>query len=121
MPISRGRLKTLLFVVLISVNAVVALALIDAITLIVLERGWVHPLARSPEDAFRHGSIGTELMLLSVALVLPDLCPEHFLPGGPQAGEWAVQFGFLREADPSANDGLPIGFAVSNYRPQDIA
>ena len=39
----------------------------------------------------------------------------------PQGGDWVEQFGFLRDSDPSANGGLPIGFVVSRYRPQSGA
>jgi hypothetical protein len=60
-------------------------------------------------------------MPLPVAHVLPDLFPEHFLPDGKTNGDWIDQFGFLRGSDPKANDGLPVGFAISNYRPQSGA
>jgi hypothetical protein len=85
------------------------------------EAGWPTPGFRDTEDAFRHGTSGTEMMPLPVAHVLPDLFPEHFLPGGKTNGDRIDQFGFLRGSDPKANEGLPIGFAISNYRPQSAA
>jgi hypothetical protein len=120
MPISRDRLASLSRAALIGANVVVLGALVATAVLIRLEAGWVKPAFRNAEDAFRHGTIGTELMPLPVAIVLPELFPKHFQPAGPQAGDWVEQFGFLR-GDPSVNDGLPIGFAVSNYRPQSGA
>ena len=121
MPVSRDRLHKLSRIGLISANVLVLLALVVTGVFIRLERGWAKPVFRDPEQAFRHGTIGTELMPLPVAYVLPDLFPEHFQPGGPQGGDWVEQFGFLRDSDPSANGGLPIGFVVSRYRPQSGA
>jgi cytochrome c5 len=121
MSISQDRLRSLARIALICANALVLVALVATAVLIRLERGWAKPVFRNAEEAFRHGTIGTELMPLPVALVLPDMFPDQFLPGGPEAGDWVEQFGFLRDSDPNANDGLPIGFAISNYRPQSGA
>jgi mono/diheme cytochrome c family protein len=118
MAVSADRLLRLGRAALIGADVLVALALAATAALIVLERGWAKPVFRSPEEAFRHGTIGTELMPLPVAHVLPELFPHHFLPGGAQAGDWVEQFGFLRGAPGAGNDGLPIGFAISHYRPQ---
>jgi hypothetical protein len=68
------------------------------------------------ERAFFHGSIGTELMPLPVAQVLPDIYPEHFQPLGRSAGDWIDQFGFIRSKDPAAQ-GLPVGFTISDSLP----
>jgi mono/diheme cytochrome c family protein len=101
---------------LILADIVVTLLLIATAGLIWLERGWAEPqLSRDAEDAFRHGTIGTELMPLPVALVLPDLFPDEFSPAGQEAGDWVEQFGFIR-SEPGSN-GLPLGFVTSNYRP----
>ena len=88
MPVSRDRLHKLSRIGLISANVLVLLALVVTGVFIRLERGWAKPVFRDPEQAFRHGTIGTELMPLPVAYVLPDLFPEHFQPGGPQGGDW---------------------------------
>lgn len=101
---------------LISANLATALLLACVGTLIVLEAGWVHPNDRDPAEAFELGTIGTEIMPLPVARVLPALAPHHFQPAGPEAGDWIEQFGFLRR--PGDPNGFPIGFAVSDYRPQ---
>ena len=115
MPISRDRLRSLSRRAMVAANVITALGLMATVALIWLECGWVKPVFRGPEEAFRHGTIGTELMPLPVAQVLPDLFPEHFLPGGRENGDWIDQFGFLRDSDPKANDRLPIGFVISNY------
>src|SRR5438445_13311805 len=115
MPVAREKLHKLGRVGLILANVVVALLLLATAALIVLENGWTKPTFRSSEEAFQHGTIGTELMPLALALVVPDLFPENFLPGGKQAGDWIDQFGFIRNADPKVNEGLPVGFAVSRY------
>jgi mono/diheme cytochrome c family protein len=117
MTTTEGRLAKLGRAAMIVANVLVALALILTAALIWLEHGWVKPqLAREPEDAFRHGTIGTELMPLPVALVLPDLFPEDFQPAGKGAGNWVEQFGFV-PSDPGTSEGLPVGFVTSNYRP----
>ena len=76
--------------------------------------------------AFFHGTIGTEVMPLPVAQVLPDLYPQHFKPLGKDAGDWIDQFGFIRRDDVAADvppgsdaeaGGLPLGFTVSNLTP----
>jgi mono/diheme cytochrome c family protein len=121
MSISRDRLYILSRIALHGANLLVVLALVATAVLVHLERGWAKPVFRGAEEAFRHGTIGTELMPLPVALVLPDMFPEHFLPAGARGGDWVEQFGFLRDSDPAANAGLPIGFAISNYRPQSAA
>jgi hypothetical protein len=116
MPAPQERLGKLGRAVLIVANILVTLVLILTAGLIWLERGWVKPqLSRAPEDAFRYGTIGTELLPLPVALVLPDMFPDEFLPAGGKTDEWVEQFGFVR--DPGSNDGLPVGFVTSNYRP----
>ena len=106
---------------LIAANLVVLLLLVAVATLIWMERGWAQRHFRGPQDAFLHGTIGTEVMPLVVAQVLPDLFPENFQPAGKDKGDWVAQFGFMIDANDKANQGLPIGFAVSNYRPQSGA
>ncbi|ANK88266.1 cytochrome c [Rhizobium sp. MC63] len=121
MPISRDRLYRLFRFLLVSVNLLVLITLVATGIFIRLEGDWVHPTIRDPKDAFENGTIGTELMPLPVALVLPDLFPEHFQPAGADAGDWVKQFGFLPYDNPEANNGLPLGFATSNYRPGSAA
>ncbi|MGO7964708.1 c-type cytochrome [Rhizobium ruizarguesonis] len=106
---------------LVSLNLLVFIALVATAMFIRLEGGWVHPVLRDPKDAFVNGTIGTELIPLPVALVLPELFPEHFQPAGADAGNWVRQFGFLQYDDAQANNGLPLGFATSNYRPGSAA
>jgi hypothetical protein len=40
------------------------------------------------EEAFFHGTIGTEIVPLPVLLVLPELASEYFQPLGKDAGSW---------------------------------
>ncbi len=119
MQVSRRWLRSLGRLSLILCNVVVALVLGAVAGLIYLEAGWTKPHVRELGDAFRNGSIGTEVMPLPVAEVLPSLVPQHFQPAGPEAGDWIEQFGFLRNPDDPY--GLPIGFEVSNFRPQTAA
>ena len=73
MPVSRERLRWLIKPALILGNTIAVLALLATGALIWFERGWAKPdTSRDPGAAFLHGSIGTELMPLPVAVVLPD-------------------------------------------------
>ncbi|MBV8915172.1 MAG: cytochrome c, partial [Acetobacteraceae bacterium] len=116
MPISLDRLRSLGRIVLIAADTLVALALVATAALLWLEHGWVQPKSLSPEEAFNRGTIGTELMPLVVAQVLPDMYPQHFQPGGAGSGPWCEQFGFLPTQSEGCKD-LPLGFAISSYRP----
>lgn len=78
---------------------------------------WIQVQSRSPQEAFLHGTIGTEVVPLPVFKILPDLFPDQFQPGGPAGGDWIQQFGFIR-GSADVNEGLPLGFTVSNYLPQ---
>lgn len=120
MPVSVGRLAHMLRAAQFVAVALTALALLAVALLIWLESTWARPVYREPQDAFRHSSIGTELMPLPVAHVLSELFPEHFQPGGEDQGDWVQQFGFLM-SDVTENDGQPIGFAISRYRPQSAS
>jgi cytochrome c5 len=119
--LSVDRLRKLGRASLIAADLVVVLLLVAVATLIWKERGWAKPQIRGAQDAFLHGTIGTEVMPLAVAEVLPDLFPDNFQPAGKDKGDWVAQFGFMRDPDPKAGQGLPIGFVVSNYRPQSGA
>ena len=122
MSVSVDRLRKLGRAGMIGVDLLVAVGLIAIAILIWRERTWVTPVTtRGPQEAFLHGSIGTEVMPLAVALVLPDLFPDNFQPAGTQNGDWVEQFGFLRDPDRNNKTGLPIGFVVTNYRPQSGA
>ena len=77
-----------------------------------------------PIEAFRHRPIGTELMSLAVAQVLPDLfgddSPSHPTEPDGKYKDWICCFGFI--ASPAGdNDGLPVGFPVTYYRPASCA
>lgn len=105
-----------------------------ALVAVVLMAGGSLARAAAPADdtpaarktAFFHGTIGTEVMPLPVAQVLPGIYPQHFQPLGKHAGDWIEQFGFIRRSDvagdippggdPDAED-LPLGFTVSNLTP----
>jgi mono/diheme cytochrome c family protein len=116
MRVSRQRLRLLGRLSLVLCNLVVALLLVATGVMLYVESGWTTPQSREPADAFRHGTIGTEVMPLPVAVVLPSLAPQHFQPAGPSAGDWIEQFGFL--PNPDDPSGLPLGFTISNYRPR---
>src|SRR3954454_24403025 len=94
-----------------------ALLLAATCLFLILEATWMKPRELPPEQAFLYGSTGCEIMPLQVFLVLPDLFPEHFQPGGPAAGDWVEQFGFIR-GRAGVNEGLPQGFAISHRRPR---
>ncbi|MEM8664314.1 MAG: cytochrome c [Pseudomonadota bacterium] len=119
MPASPRRLRTLGRWTLYALNGLLVVALLATAGLIALERTWVVPKTLDPAAAFDHGTIGTEVMPLAVALALPELAPHHFQPAGRAAGDWVEQFGFLRRPDDP--DGLPIGFVPTHYRPKTAA
>ena len=104
----------------IGVIALAALFLAAVVALIAWERSWVAKEPSTPEDYFRFGSTGTEIMPLAVLQVLPTLFPENFQPGGAAAGDWIDQFGFVR-GRPGVNEGLPLGVNISRYRPKSGA
>lgn len=107
-------------IIQIIVISVVALLLVLQIAFLIWESTWVKPKTFTKEEAFLHGSTGTELMPLSAFKVLPDMFPEYFHPAGKEAGDWIDQFGFTR-GRPDVNEGLPLGFSVSNFRPKSGA
>ncbi len=109
--------------------------------LISREATWLPPapaFARMPpeqrnQQAFFHGTIGTEVVPLPVLKVLPQICGEphhrdHFNPLGRSTVNWIEEFGFLPASlapesapvNPLAQD-LPLGFTVSHYRPKSGA
>lgn len=94
--------------------------LVLVVGLLVAETTWTTKQPTTPEDFFLFGSTGTELMPLPVFQVLPDLFPHDFQPAGSGAGDWVSQFGFVR-GRPSVNEGLPVGFSLSSYRPKSGA
>jgi hypothetical protein len=97
-----------------------ALVLLATAAFLAVQVSWAEAPPRSDEENFLHGSIGTELMPLPVFLVLPEIFPDRFQPGGPGAGDWVEQYGFLR-GQAGVNEGLPVGFAVSHRRPRSGA
>ncbi|NMG06506.1 cytochrome c [Brasilonema sp. UFV-L1] len=107
----------MLKIIRISAISLISLLLVLTFGFLFFELTWVKPEFRSPKEAFLHGSIGTELMPLPVFQVLPDLFRDQFQPAGKDAGDWIQQFGFVR-GKPDENEGLPVGFSLSNYRPQ---
>lgn len=94
-----------------------ALVLAAAVVFVGLEATWAKPRELDELDSFRYGTTGCEILPLPALVALPKLFPEHFQPGGPAAGDWIDQFGFVR-GQPGVNEGLPQGFAVSHYRPR---
>ncbi|MDQ3803497.1 MAG: hypothetical protein M3416_06660 [Acidobacteriota bacterium] len=105
----------------IALVALGALALVAVGVFLYKESTWAKPREfASKREAFLYGPTGTELMPLSVFHVLPEMFPEHFQPAGPQVGDWIDQFGFNR-GRPGVNEGLPIGFSVTPYRPKSGA
>jgi hypothetical protein len=97
-----------------------ALALLFTVALLVWEPTWVHTPSRSAHENFIYGTIGTEVLPLPVFQVLPDLFPERFQPAGAAAGDWIDQYGFIHGV-PGVNEGLPVGFAISDHRPKSGA
>jgi hypothetical protein len=87
---------------------------------VLVEGTWVKAKSMGPEESFRFSSTGTEIAPLPVFQVLPILFPDQFQPGGPAAGDWIDQFGFIR-GQAGVNEGLPSGFFVSNHRPKSGA
>ena len=81
------------------------------------ESTWVHPQSLNAEQSFLYSTTGTEIMPLPVFKVLPTLFPDQFQPGGPGAGDWIEQYGFIRGKE-GVNEGLPQGFFISNHRPK---
>ncbi|AFY47550.1 hypothetical protein Nos7524_1678 [Nostoc sp. PCC 7524] len=101
----------------IAAISLVSILLVGFLGFLYLESTWAKPVFRTPQDAFIHGTIGTELAPLPVFQVLPDLFPDQFQPAGEAAGDWTQQFGFIK-SKPGENEGLPVGFSISNYQPQ---
>jgi|CXWL01.1.fsa_nt_gi hypothetical protein len=97
--------------------ALSGLVLAAAATFLILESTWAEPKELGVLDSFLLGTTGCEIMPLPALVALPKLFPEHFQPGGEAAGDWIDQFGFIR-GTPGVNEGLPQGFALSNYRPR---
>jgi hypothetical protein len=94
---------------------IVSLLLVATFGFLGLEQSWLNRReVLGPKDAFFNGTIGTELVPLPVLQVLPDLFPPHFGVGD----NWIEQFGFIKSSNAY---GLPLGFTVSNRRPQSGA
>lgn len=108
------RLISIVQVVAIVISAALLAA---AIVLLIIEPGWVQARTWNDREAFLAGPTGTDLLPLPVIQVLPEMYPQDFQPGGPQAGDWIDQFGFVRQS-PDVNQGLPLGFYVAHYRPR---
>lgn len=107
----------MLKVIRIAAIALVCILIIGTFGFLYIESTWAKPVFRTPKEAFIHGSIGTELAPLPVFQVLPDLFPDQLQPAGKQAGDWVQQFGFIH-SQPGENEGLPVGFSISNFQPQ---
>src|SRR5712692_43595 len=91
----------------IAAISITALLLLGAFGFLFAEGGWLHTETRPPQQAFLFGNTGTEIMPLPVFEALPDLFPDQFQPGGPEAGDWMDQFGFIH-GTPEVNQGLPV-------------
>lgn len=112
-----GKWKRIVHIVLIALGGLI---LVLVFAFLFMESRWAKPKHLEKHEAFLRGSTGTEMMPLAVFQVLPDLFPEYFQPAGKDAGDWIDQFGFNR-GTPGVNEGLPIGFSLSNYRPRSGA
>jgi cytochrome c553 len=110
-------MKRILQIVAICISA---LLLISVFVFLFLESRWAKPRHLEKHEAFLYGPTGTELMPLAVFEVLPDMFPDYFQPAGKEAGDWIDQFGFNR-GTPNVNEGLPLGFSLTNYRPKSGA
>ncbi len=104
----------------IALICVSALILAFVLVFLFLESRWAKPKKMEKHEAFLYGPTGTELMPLAVFKVLPDIFPEYFQPAGKDKGDWIDQFGFNR-GKPGVNEGLPLGFSLTNYRPKSGA
>ena len=114
-----------------------ALGLVLTVWILAQESAWLPPpvikdseeAQKRNEQAFFHGTIGTEVAPLPVIQILPELFPEHFRPfPQAEAGDWQRQFGFIPSARvPIAHpagenlEGVPLGFTLSHYRPRSGA
>jgi mono/diheme cytochrome c family protein len=120
-PSSRGWARVLWRIV--QGVAVLAVAALLAATgwLIWREKSWATPNLRSDDrEVFFHGTIGTELLPLAAAVALPELYPQHFMPDGKPGGDWVRHFGFIPSTEKESR-GLPVGFTITNYRPQSAS
>jgi hypothetical protein len=104
----------------IAAISLVTFLLIATVGFLILESTWVKTKDRNQQDSFLYGMTGTEAMPLPVLQILPDLFPDQFQPAGKEAGDWVQQFGFI-EGKPGVNEGLPLGFSISNYLPKSGA
>jgi hypothetical protein len=98
-------------------NVLTAVLLVATFVFMYAESTWVHPQSSGPQQSFLYSTTGTEIMPLPVFQVMPALFPDQFQPGGPAAGDWIDQYGFIR-GKAGVNDGLPQGFFLSNHRPK---
>jgi hypothetical protein len=94
-----------------------SVSLAVTLSFLVWEASWARDANFNGQDAFLHGSIGTELAPLAVVKVLPKLAPTAVLPAGKTAGDMIDQFGFIRRAPNSPYPALPFGLTVSYHRP----
>src|SRR5215472_11479222 len=116
MPISRLGLRTLGRISILIVDIVVAAGILAVAGFIWLESGWARPShPQNLEEAFRRGTIGTELLPMPLVQVLPLLAPQHFVP--KPCKDWISCFGFISDENANNSEALPVGFAVSRYRP----
>ena len=104
----------------IALICISALLLMFVFVFLFMESRWAKPRHFEQHEAFLYGPTGTELMPLAVFKVLPDIFPDYFQPAGKEAGDWIDQFGFNR-GTPNVNEGLPLGFSITNYRPKSGA
>ncbi|WGV26144.1 hypothetical protein [Halotia branconii] len=107
----------MLKVIRVAAISLISILLVATFGFLYIESTWAKPVFRTPQEAFIHGSIGTELAPLPVMQVLPDIFPDQFQPAGKEAGDWVEQFGFIH-SKPGENEGLPVGFSTSNFQPQ---
>lgn len=117
---AKGKLQRFKRPVQIGLIVICVALLIAVFVFLNRESTWAKPRHLAKQEAFLYGPTGTELMPLAVFKVLPDMFPEQFQPAGREAGDWVDQFGFNR-GKPGVNEGLPLGFSITNYRPKSGA
>ncbi len=103
-----------------------ALGLVASALWLWLEAGWTAPQDLSPEDAFKHGTIGLEIAPLKYLLVM-DVVSKKAMTNGT-GRPWPAAFGFIaagrkggKACLSDAAQHLPLGFTTSHLLPGSAA
>jgi len=89
------------------------------------EQGWQPRADMGPQEAFRDGTLGLEIMPYKLAAVLDEVAPkamQRFTPDGHRVGAkkaWWQNFGFNAGGPKTPSDKcpLPLGFTVTKLLP----